>query len=252
MFDLIDECGKDLENFGYKIKRDKNFNLSYGFLSVDSNEKEKSLEMAKGDYFILNCPDIYSYDYQIDFKIIEKLSFAIKTLLKKMKIKEKSKVLIVGLGNPDIMCDRLGKEVFDNVKINAFSNNNYIFKFCPNIYFSTGIETLDMVKAFVDKININYVFVIDSLATKDISRLGTSFQITTTGISPGSAVNRFGKKIEKNSLKVPCLSIGVPFMIFANDLNPISPNDLILAPKDIKEHIQRVGFIIAEALNKVL
>ena len=160
--------------------------------------------------------------------------------------------LIVGLGNPDIMSDRLGKVVFDNVEIKPLKKDNNIFKFCPNIYFSTGIETIDMVGMFVKGMEIDYILLIDSLTTNDISRLGTSFQITTSGMTPGSGVNRFGKKINEASMGVVCISIGIPFMIFANDLNADSPEDLLLSPKDIKEHIERAGFIIASAINEVL
>ena len=71
-------------------------------------------------------------------------------------------------------------------------------------------------------------------------------------MTPGSGVNRFGKRIDKDSMGIPCFSIGVPFMIFASSLNDKIQNDLILAPKDIKENVENAGYIIAQALNEVI
>ena len=109
-----------------------------------------------------------------------------------------------------------------------------------------------MIKAFVSQVKVDYIIVIDSLATRSLSRLGCSIQLTTTGITPGSAVNRFGTKIDSKKLGLPCISIGVPFMIFAKHILSDAPDDLILAPKDIRDNIARVGLIIAESINKTL
>ncbi len=252
MYDLIDESGKNLKEYGYKLKKLDKFNITIASLSIKTDEKSKILGMDKGEYFILNAPSIYEYGIECSVFIINQLIKCLKNFYKILKIKKTDKVLIVGLGNPDIMSDRLGKEVFDNISINIFKKENNIFKFCPNIYFSTGIETIDMVGMFVKGMQIDYILLIDSLTTNDISRLGTSFQITTTGMTPGSGVNRFGRKINKQSMGVKCISIGVPFMIFADELNKDSPKDLLLAPKDIKEHIEKVGFVISSAINEVL
>lgn len=252
IYDLIDESGKDLKQYGYKLKKLDKFGITIATLTIDSEEKSRALAMDRGDYFILNCPHFYDFKMEADIYIVNILSKVLKDFYKKLKIKKDEKVLIVGLGNPEIMSDRLGKIVFDNVEINPLKKDNNIFKFCPNIYFSTGIETIDMVGMFVKSMNIDYILLIDSLTTNDVSRLGTSFQITTSGITPGSGVNRFGKKINAKSMGAVCLSIGVPFMIFASDLNSESPADLLLSPKDIKEHIERAGFLIASAINEVL
>ena len=71
-------------------------------------------------------------------------------------------------------------------------------------------------------------------------------------MTPGSGVNRFGKRISMESIGIPCISIGVPFMIFANELDKNYKYQLILSPKDIKENVELSGYMIANALNKSL
>ena len=252
MYDLIDESGKDFLGFGYKVTKDKKFPLTYSSLSIKNKEESKKLDMDEGEYFIINCPSLYYEGYDLDLKIEDKLHEKMLQFLKILKLNNNSKVLIVGLGNPDIACDSLGKVVFDRVTIDVTQKENHVYKFCPNIYFSTGIESIDMIKAFVSQVKVDYIIVIDSLATRSLARLGCSIQLTTTGITPGSAVNRFGTKIDSKKIGLPCISIGVPFMIFAKHILSDAPDDLILAPKDIRDNIARVGLIIAESINKTL
>lgn len=252
MFDLIDECGKDLKNYGYKIKEYGKYGITIASLIIESEDKSKEIGLDLGEYYIINCPNLYDYGMDCSLTISQLLEKQIKKLLKDFNVVANKKVLIVGLGNPDIASDRLGKEVFDNIEIDVLSKNNNVYKFCPNIYFSTGIETIEMVDMFVKNLKIDFLIIIDSLTTNSLYRLGTSFQITTTGMTPGSGVNRFGKRISMESIGIPCISIGVPFMIFANELDKNYKYQLILSPKDIKENVELSGYMIANALNKSL
>lgn len=252
MFDLVDECGTDLKTYGYRIKKLDKFDMTYAFMSVSSDADKKNTGLDKGDYHILNCPLLYDYD---DFSVAKFLKENLIKVLKKtfrtMKIVLSSRILIVGLGNPDIACDRLGKEVFDGVEINPLDKKNRLFKFCPNIYFSTGIQAQRLIEMFVQEMKIDLVILIDALTTNSLSRIGKSFQVTTSGITPGSGVNRFGKSITNQSIGAKCLSIGVPFMIFSSDLKN-NEHEIILTPKDVAQDIALCGRIISSSLNEVL
>lgn len=252
MFDLIDECGQDLKSCGYTIKKLKEYDISLASLKIESKEKSKKLGLDIGEYYIFNSPLIYQNDFENTSYLITLLSQQIKKLLKSFGLNKSSKFLIVGLGNPDIDSDKLGKVVFDNIEIDALNKKNNIFKFCPNIFFSTGIDTFEMVKLFTSHLKVDCVIIVDSLTTSSLNRLGKSFQITTSGMTPGSGVNRFGKRINEESIKAKCLSIGVPFMIFSSSLTSNQENDMILSPKDIKENVEIAGFIIAKSIMESL
>lgn len=244
MFDLIDESGSDLSRFGYKVKMVDSLGTSVAKLVVDSKEKSEDLGLDKGEYFIFSCPKIYENE-----KLSSFVSVLIYQSLKKLfKEFAGKKTLIVGLGNPDIWADCLGKSVVDNVQIDPLSKNNHIFKFCPNIFFSTGINTFDMVAILVKGMDIECVIVIDSLATNSLDRLGKSIQISSAGMTPGSAVNTLGKKINFENVGCACFSIGVPFMLFAGEKG----EEILLAPKDIHENVLEMGKVIGDALNMLL
>ncbi len=252
MFDLIDESGADLKSAGYAIKKLDKYGISVASLEIKSDEKSKKIGLDKGEYYIFNSPFIYELGIENIQYLSRLLAEKLQTIFKELKVNKSTRILIIGLGNPDIASDRLGKEVFDNINISPLNDKNRLFKFCPNIFFSTGIDTLKLVKMFAKELKINLIILIDSLTTSNIGRLGTSFQITTNGMTPGSGVNRFGKRINKISTGCDCISIGVPFMIYSSSLNDEFENDLILTPKDVRENVALAGEVIALALKEVI
>ncbi len=250
MFDLIDECGRDLKRFGYSVKETGKYGITEAHMKVEEKDV-KEAGLAAGEYFIINCPFFSELGHECIVTLTDMIKSRLKRCISSFNLKKKDKILIVGLGNPDIDADRLGKTVFDEIEINPLNKNNNIFKFCPNIFFYTGIETLEIVKILSQKLKIDLIIVIDSLTTSSLSRLGTSFQITTSGMTPGSGVNRFGNRICKETVGVDCISIGVPFMIFSNSIKE-DEREVILTTKDIKEDVENAGFIISNAIKEVI
>ena len=57
------------------------------------------------------------------------------------------------------------------------------------------------------------VIVFDSLKANHISRLGSTIQLATSGLSPGSAYSDKMSVIDKSSIKKPVINIGVPTII---------------------------------------
>lgn len=250
MFDLIDECGKDLKGLGYKVKTLYDGDISYAKLVIDDDQKSKEFALEKGEYHILNLPKLYE-DFKYGRLLQDELCKILRKLLKAQKYKKGVGVLIVGLGNVDVECDRLGKEVFDRIEIYPLNKSERIFKFCPNIFFLTGINAIDITKMIVEKFDIKHVILIDSLATNNLSRLGTSFQVTTSGLTPGSGVHRFGKKISQKEISAKTISIGVPFMINSSSFQS-EKKDVLLCQKDISIFVALAGEIIAGAISEVL
>ena len=250
MFDLIDESGEDLKRMGYKVKEVGKSGICVASLCVDNDQKSKKLSLPKGQYFLINAPHFEGETKESEL-LSRLVADRLKILFENLEIDIKKKILIVGLGNPEILSDCLGKFVVDNICFDPMKKENNVFKFCPNIFFSTGINTFDMVAILVKGLEIDSVIVIDSLATHSLERLGKSFQMSSGGMTPGSGVNRLGKRISLESIGVPCISIGVPFMVYASAVGQ-GEEPLLLTPKDIHEDVKKIAMIIANAINKIL
>jgi hypothetical protein len=68
---------------------------------------------------------------------------------------------------------------------------------------------------------------------------------------PGGALGNHNKIISQKTLGVPCVVIGMPFMIFANGLNSELEKpyrNLILTAKDIDEFVSRGAEMVAKAI----
>ena len=133
---------------------------------------------------------------------------------------------------------------------------------------------------------------IDALAARSIRRLGTTIQLTDTGIHPGSGVGNHRHSLTKESLGVPVLAVGIPTVVSAaaivydtvdvmtetlkknsgtketgrymESLVPeeqyllirelLAPEfgNLYVTPPDIDERIENLSYTISESIHKAL
>ena len=82
----------------------------------------------------------------------------------------------------------------------------------------TGIESAEIIASIVSRIRPRCVIAIDALASRRLSRLGTTIQLSDTGICPGSGVANHRTALNKDTLGVPVISIGVPTVVDAGTL----------------------------------
>jgi spore protease len=145
----------------------------------------------------------------------------------------------------------------------------------PGVLGITGIQTFEILKGLVSRLKPDAVIVIDALASQSLKRLATTFQVSDTGISPGSGVNTRYSTIDKESLGVKVISVGVPTVVDAatltmdimgiinkDDKNPnheelataLQPYDanLLVTPNNIDMLISDTAKIIAFSINKAL
>jgi spore protease len=145
----------------------------------------------------------------------------------------------------------------------------------------TGIETGEIVNGVVDYLKPSLVIAIDSLASRALERVRTTVQVADSGIAPGAGIGNKRKVLDRESLGVPVLAVGVPLVVYAstiaqelmetalkqapidlkmNDklqkvlagLNDVDGADMIVTPKEIDKVVQDLARIIADALNLAL
>ncbi len=177
--------------------------------------------------------------------------------------------LVVGLGNSDITPDALGPLVISQViatrhlkdelppehELNSLGSVSAI---SPGVLGQTGIESSEIIKALCEKTKPDSVYVIDALACSDVSRLGTTIQLSDSGISPGSGVQNRRKELSRETLGVPVIAIGVPTVVdmhtIIENITGETPNkhlpNMMVTPRDIDKLIERTGRLLAYSINK--
>ena len=95
---------------------------------------------------------------------------------------------------------------------------NTVTALAPGVMAQTGMETKEIVKGIIDEVRPDLMIVIDALAARSVKRLNCTIQLTDTGISPGSGVGNNRNALNRESLGIPVVAIGVPTVVDAGTI----------------------------------
>ena len=147
----------------------------------------------------------------------------------------------------------------------------------PGVMGVTGIETAELAASLAGRLQPAAVIVIDALAAMETAHIGTTIQVTDTGICPGGGVGNHRMGISKNTLHVPVIAIGIPMVVyattivrdalrelFADEKDPATADlmadqlagqledTLVVTPRNIDEMVQGLGDLLALSVNAAL
>lgn len=181
--------------------------------------------------------------------------------------------LVVGLGNNDITPDAIGPQTAAKVLATRhlsyetesdeeqfFTTLRNVSTFSFGVMGQTGIESAEIVRAVASEIRPACIIAVDALACGDISRLGTTIQITDTGISPGSGVSNQRRELSQKLYGVPVIAVGVPTVVdmhtivrslTGKKINKELPN-IMVTPRDIDRLTERASQLLAYGINLAL
>ncbi|MBR2387546.1 MAG: GPR endopeptidase [Clostridia bacterium] len=164
----------------------------------------------------LNILDEYSLNL-ISLTISEELTKIIESIFEGRDKKELS-YLIIGLGNSDFTADSIGPRTVSKLSPTRHLNTSdntlpLISIFSPSVLSKSGIETVDIVRSISNKIAPDLIIAIDSLSARSCDRLGTTIQISSNGIAPGSGVRNARSAINEETVGIPVIAIGVPTVV---------------------------------------
>lgn len=208
---------------GVKVsKRKEKFDILITNVSIENKQGEEAIGKSIGTYITIDSKAIKNRYAKGEEHVIKVLANEIKEL---MNNKEKTGVLVVGLGNRGITPDSLGPSVCDKTYISRHMKMfapeqmderiNEVSAIAPGVLGITGLETGEVIKGIIDRIKPGIVIAIDSLASRKLERISTTFQLTDSGISPGSGIGNKRKALNEAELGVPVIAIGVPLVVYA-------------------------------------
>lgn len=191
-------------------------------ITVDVLNENGATALSKeiGKYITMEIKDIKYLEEKDKNKIINALSNEIKNLIGEDKTKS---IFVVGLGNIYVTPDSLGPKVVQSLDITRHLINfakdlvepdtRSVSALSPGVLGTTGIETSEIITSVCNEVKPDIVIAIDSLASSSINRLGTTIQLSNTGITPGAGVRNKREGINQNTLNVPVIAIGVPTVV---------------------------------------
>lgn len=171
------------------------------------------------------------------------------------------RVMVAGLGNERVTPDSLGARTVRRIPATAHLAGTDEFKELglrpvvvieTGVMGQTGLESADCLNFVAKNIMPAAVIAIDSLACSDFSRLGTTVQITDTGIAPGSGVGGSRRPLNKEVMGSKVIAVGVPTVIDLDSVTETAGSPMMVTPREIDGVIERFSEIIAMGVNSAL
>ena len=189
---------------------------------------EKAMGKPMGSYITLEADQLSRKDENYHREVSEELARQIGQLLEGEDYRASGfHVRVVGLGNSSVTPASLGPRVLNNLQVTRHVKVQYggvfwngrsmpvISGIVPGVMAQTGMESAEILKGIIHETKPNLIIAIDALAARSVKRLGTTIQLTDTGIHPGSGVGNHRHSLTKESLGIPVMAIGVPTVVGA-------------------------------------
>ena len=263
-------AGERVAGMDFREYRENGLKISR--LTVRNQRAKQALEKDIGTYITIELPSLTDNFRETDEKI-KTIGTEIRRLLPVNGL-----LLVAGLGNMDITPDSLGPKTGGRVlatrhitgelaRASGLDRLRPVAVMNTGVTGQTGIETGEYILSVVKRIRPNAVVAVDALASRRPERLGKTVQISDAGISPGAGVGNHRTKINKETLGVPVIAIGVPTVVdahtFAGDLlggetvrrgAASVPEDeqLIVIPREIDLLTERASRLLGFSLNAAM
>ena len=265
---------------GVALKREEKDGVTVATLEIRTDEGSKTMGKEKGTYITVELEE-------------ENEEAVIRELVQQMRQLSGGKndrCFILGLGNREITPDALGPLTIDKVLVTRHlirefgseMKKKYHFSeaqaLAPGVMAQTGMEMQEIVKGIVDKTTPDIVFVVDALAARSMHRLGRTIQLTDTGISPGAGVGNNRKELNRRTLGVDVIAIGVPTVVdaetivedymeavleksdltaqekkqFMQHIKNEKMKGMFMTGQDVDQKVRRMSRVLSDALNQFL
>ncbi len=237
-------------------------------LEVLSDRAAQRLEKPRGQYVTVQLPALSD-----DERELTAHAACVQAELKQL-LPAAGTVLVVGLGNRTVTPDTLGPAAADMVLATRHIRGEFARSagledlrptavLTPGVLGQTGTETGEIVRGVCREVQPAAVIAIDALAARSPERLGCTVQLCDTGIAPGSGVGNDRRPLNRESLGVPVIGIGVPTVVDAATLvqayqsgtaEPplMAATPMMVTPREIDLVIARAARLVALAINGAL
>ncbi|MBQ1240064.1 MAG: GPR endopeptidase, partial [Ruminococcus sp.] len=264
-------AGDRVAGTDYREYRENGMKISR--LTVKTQRAGQLLGKDAGTYITVEMPSLTDNFTETDERI-KTIGREIRRLLPVNGL-----LLVAGLGNEEITPDSLGPKTGARVlatrhitgelaRAAGLDRLRPVAVMNTGVTGQTGIETGEYILSVVKRIRPNAVIAVDALASRRIERLGKTVQISDAGISPGAGVGNHRTRINKETIGVPVIAIGVPTVVdaqtFAGDLlsdsavrrSAVLPDrnvrQMIVIPREIDLLTERASRLLAFSLNAAM
>ncbi len=241
-------------------------------VKILSDEGARELAKPVGTYVTIEVQGLSRGDPDVFERSVRAVAQELKPLL---RVAPNATALVVGLGNRDITPDAVGPICAENVMVtrhlvdklpDLFGHMRQVAALTPGVLGSTGMETAEILRGVVERVRPDCLIIVDALASRKLSRICATVQLADTGIVPGSGVGNARAALNRETLGVPVIAVGVPTVVdvatlcadMAEEANlpELDPallrghgGDMIVTPKEIDTQVRDMARVVGYAIN---
>lgn len=221
----VEKRGDQSEIPGVQMEEWEEDGILTSWIYIENNEAAREVGKIPGRYLTMEIPDLRNLDSKLEKRVSQHFAIQFQRFLEEVGIKPNDKALLVGLGNWNVTPDAIGPKVIEHTMVTRHlfdlapehveEGYRSVSAISPGVLGITGIETSEIVFGVVEKSKPDFVIAFDALASRALSRVNTTIQIADTGINPGSGVGNKRKPLNRETLGVPVIAIGIPTVVEA-------------------------------------
>ncbi len=190
-------------------------------VAIETAEGAEQLGRPIGQYVTIEIDDVLSHAENAFPRAVGVIA---RQLDKMLPTNPSGPIMVVGLGNRAVTPDALGPFAADKILATRhlarempdhFGKLREVTVLTPGVLGMTGMESAEVICGVAQTIQPTALILVDALAAQDSSRLCRTVQLADSGISPGSGVGNRRFAIDRQTVGVPCIAIGVPTVVDA-------------------------------------
>ncbi len=251
-------------------------------------EGEKLLGKRMGSYITITFPQGRARDALLRASASAVLGEELARLLPPCE-DPREPILVIGLGNRQVTPDSLGPLTVDRTLVTRHmfrelpqavdERMRSVCAVAPGVLGMTGLETVELVLGAVETVRPRAVIAVDALSARECSHLGATIQLSDAGIQPGSGVGNRRRALDRESLGVPVIALGVPMVVhaativrdamdllsggegdqheealdnLARELLNSSMGEMIVTPREVDSLVAEAASMLAAGVNRAL
>lgn len=259
---------------GVESARTRREGFSVTAVRITSPQGQQALGKPMGTYITLELAGLKRREENAFSRAVHALADELRPLLPKGD----GTVLVAGLGNRSITPDNIGPSSVGHTLVTRhlvrqipehFGQFRSVAALAAGVLADTGVESCELVRSVVERLHPCCVIAIDALASRSLHRLCSTIQLADSGITPGSGVGNHRAALNRDTLGVPVIALGVPTVVEAatlcadlleeagaTEFNPRTlqgaGGNLMVTPRDIDQQVADLSKVIGYGISLAL
>jgi len=250
-------------------------------IEITDEQAARVLQKPRGSYLTLSFEPLSHMAQTAQQALVALLGGQLRSMMDRVA-PGASAVLVAGLGNRRITADALGPWTVDRITVTAHLRRleptlfeglgqMEVSALAPGVLGDTGVEAASLIAKAAEAIKPDLVIVVDALAARSVERLGRTVQLSDAGIAPGSGVGNRRMALDRETLGLPVIAVGVPTVVHSATLvrdalskagiERIDPSleqvlqsgeSFFVTPKDCDQLLLSFADLLAQALDTAM